>query len=446
MIYYLSGNYGYEQYRESGFATGDTIDASDASWIVSNIGDNLNRYPFLIEESGSGLIINGGTINGEVPLDMDWEDAYVNSAAVLVRDGEDVVIQDWVITRAWDGIRLNFESDGFLIDNVWMSEIRDDAIENDDGSGGTISNSLFDGIFAGISLADEGTPADAVDKVVTIDGVLLRMEPYLYKGEVTHFSPLKIEDSSPRLEITNSVFAVDSPDHRGLDRQEIGWEKIDVSENNYFLNLSDEPFPSDYPLPGEGWTILQGQEARDYWESVKSDWIAEFEGTEPDSDIPEEPVEEEPVSEEPVDVVSNETEEDPIAPTSPDVPSVDEEPTPDSPETVVSEEPEEEPVATTSPDEAPEGDETLQTVSTKHEKDESFVQKFFNLLLKVFGLDSGDNNDDVAHQPNGKMFKAAAASKDITLEDVVPVVPMEGEDEPYDTTQDDEPGISLEAA
>ena len=36
---------------------------------------------------------------------------------------------------------------------------------------------------------------------------------------------------------------------------------------NYYLNLSDTPFPSNYPLPPKGFTILQGQAARDFLSS-----------------------------------------------------------------------------------------------------------------------------------------------------------------------------------
>ena len=50
------------------------------------------------------------------------------------------------------------KNDEFTIDSVWLSEIRDDAIENDTGLNGTISNSLFDGVFVGISTGNR-TPS-----------------------------------------------------------------------------------------------------------------------------------------------------------------------------------------------------------------------------------------------------------------------------------------------
>lgn len=363
----ITGDRGYTQYREQGFSTGDTIDASDATWIVSNMGDDVNRYPFLIEDSDPGLTIIGGTIDGEIPLDMAWRDAYINSSGVLVRDFEDGEMSGWEISQAWDGIRLNGDSQNFTIEEAYMTKIRDDAIENDDGSGGVIKNSLFDGVFSGISVADEGTPSSASDNTVVIDGVLMRMESYLYKGEQTHFSPLKIEDSSPSVEIRNSVFAIEKPDHNGLWRQEIGWEKMEVSENNFFLNLSDEPFPKDYPLPGEGWTILQGQEARDFWESSRDDWIREF--------------------------GDNGTASEPSAP---DLVAAQESDTSDSDDPAQDDDVV---LASGSPPspgaaEAPGAEPVTEPVAEEDDDDGNFLSGLFDWILSIFGRDSDDDDDD----------------------------------------------------
>jgi Ca2+-binding RTX toxin-like protein len=70
-------------------------------------------------------------------------------------------------------------------------------------------------------------------------------------------------------------------DHIGQGRQAVAWEKTIDASGNYFLNLSDDPLPRDYPLPKSGFTILQGQAARAFWEDARSDWIAERGGTEP---------------------------------------------------------------------------------------------------------------------------------------------------------------------
>ena len=269
----LTGDYGFDQFRMA-FLDDVLIDASDARWSLANFGDTLNRYPVLVTDSRD-VLLRGGTIDGLVPLDMDWVEAYVNSAAVFSRDTGDVRFEDWRISRAWDGIRVSDDGgDGtFAIDRVWMSQIRDDAVENDDALSGTITNSLFDGVFVGISLTEDGTP-DRTDNLVTLDNVLIRLEAYEYKGEMTHQSIFKVADGvSPSLAIHNSVFAIETVAHAGYHYQRIAWDSVVESSGNVFLNLSDTLLPDDYPLPPEGFTVLQGQDARDFWALARAAWV-----------------------------------------------------------------------------------------------------------------------------------------------------------------------------
>ncbi|TPE49150.1 hypothetical protein [Amaricoccus solimangrovi] len=281
MMLKLTGDYGYSAWSlPKGSDTVDVIDATQASWIEANIGETLNLYPFRVAGGRSGLVIHGGAILGEVPLDTDWTVTYVNSAGVRVQDTPGVVIDGWRISRPWDGIRVVGASDGFTITDVRVSDSRDDAVENDDALSGTIADSLFDGVFSGISLGDGDV--DGSDNTVTLDGVLLRSKSFLYKGEITHGSPFKLDkgtpDITPHLRIHDSVIAIEDVDHAGQERLAKAWEKTVESSGNYFLNLSDDPLPSDYPRPGAGWTILQGQRARDFWAGKKDAWIAAHDG------------------------------------------------------------------------------------------------------------------------------------------------------------------------
>ena len=304
----LNKDFGYEDYDLSWGVVGGTIDATDATWIVANSrNDNpvegygadtgdlpINRYPLQVRDA-DGLTLLGGTITGEVPLSSDWTYTYrddypdgasANSAAIRIDDSRDATIEGWHITRAWDAIRVTGDSEDFLISNVWVSQTRDDAVENDDMLSGTIRDSLFEDVFSGISLGDSNAP-DGSDNVVTLDNVLLKSGSYLYKGEVTHVSPIKMDkdDSiTPNLRIVNSVFAIEDVDHGGQERLQKAWNKTIESSNNVFLNLSDDPLPSDYPRPGEGWTILEGQEARDHWEAAVAAFKEDFDGTDTDAD------------------------------------------------------------------------------------------------------------------------------------------------------------------
>ncbi len=272
----LTGDYGYNQYRYSG-GDATAIDATNATWTVANTGSQTNLYPFLVENSNTGIDLYGATIDGTVSMKAEWLDIYNNSAAFMLRDTKQADIYDLRISDAWDGVRIAGASDGFDVSNVWVSNIRDDAFENDNPVSGTIRDSLFDGVFSGISLGHKNM-SNATNEVLELDNVLIRAESYLFRGEMTHQSPFKMESKSPKLKITDSVIAIDDVNHIGQSRLKMAWDKTVESSGNVFLNLSDKPLPNDYPMPGKGWTVLQGQEARDYWEEARDGWIAAQDG------------------------------------------------------------------------------------------------------------------------------------------------------------------------
>jgi Ca2+-binding RTX toxin-like protein len=266
----LSGNYGYrDYYLRNGDA--DVINASSASWTLANMGSTTNRYPFRVDGNDPALRIIGGTINGQISQTMDWERLYVNSAAVMVGNVPQATIEDWRITRAWDAIRLGGNSNGFTIEDVWASDVRDDAIENDFQQGGTIRDSLFDNVFSGISTVGSGGSG----RTITLDGVLMRMKSYLYDGKVTHASPFKADSDGPRYEVHDSIIAIERVDHLGRERLEGAFDRMAEVTNSYFLNLSDQALPRWYPDIPDGFRYLQGNAARDFWADARADWVAE---------------------------------------------------------------------------------------------------------------------------------------------------------------------------
>ncbi|RWA76413.1 hypothetical protein EN836_07485 [Mesorhizobium sp. M1C.F.Ca.ET.193.01.1.1] len=280
----LSGDYGYRQYKVSGLPANTLIDATNASWIVANQGSPTNLYPFAVVNPGDNLLALGGTINGTVSQTAAWEDIYVNSAAVRINSAHSFAIDDWTITQPWDGIRVG-GTGTFLIEDSYVGNSRDDAVEDDDVIGGTIRDSLFDHVFSGVSLGDGDV--DGSHNTVTMDGMLLGMGEYLRKGEMTHGSPFKLDngtganDITPSLHFIDCVVAITDVHHNGQARLQHAWDKTVESHGNYYLNLSDTPLPSDYPMPPAGWTVLQGQAARDYWAQAKAAWHAAHDGTDP---------------------------------------------------------------------------------------------------------------------------------------------------------------------
>lgn len=295
----LTANYGYAVYTASNLAAGSVINAIGASWNLSNSANQypdadtsylegsgkINTHPFIIYSAGYGLKINGGTIWGEVPQTSDWQYSYNNSAAIRIDGAAGAIIDDWRIDKVWDGIRIrpiNGDSSNFLIDDLHISNVRDDAIENDYMLSGTVRDSLFDGVFVGMALAGNSTNPDGSGNTVTMDHVMMRMESYLYNGEMTHGSFFKTNTDAPAttpdIRIIDSVFAIEDVTPIHISRLQLAWDNVVESHGNVFLNLSDTPLPSSFPKPPAGFTILQGQQARDYWEACKAAWLANHDG------------------------------------------------------------------------------------------------------------------------------------------------------------------------
>lgn len=267
-----------------------------------------NSYPIVnpgVAPAGEPLgtpdaCFQGGLVQGEISLSADmfvWSSqpkGYCNSAAMDLKSNVSThqVVEGTRIDRVWDGIRFNgkncSQTPGLChhrIRHVWISNARDDCIENDGLGGLAIEDSLLDGCFAGIS-ADPGRcttcplPHRETDEI-HLSGVLMRLRafPYTYEGahQMHHVGAFKIHRKyGPDLAIENSVIAFEfyTPDRHGF--WDVGWKRIRRCSNNYLLWLSDEPFPSalGFPSPPGCFKILKGQVARAFWQERRVAWIA----------------------------------------------------------------------------------------------------------------------------------------------------------------------------
>jgi len=280
MAYTLTGDYGYKEYWVRN-ASGATIDATTADWhIAAN-----ETVPAINIYDSTGVVIDGGEIWGEVSQTAEWATTYNHMATGFrVSNSPNTTIRNVHIDGTWDGIRFipndslnvaNGNSKGWLIEDVRMTNIRDDAIENDFAETGTLRDSLLDGVFSAFGTVNN----QSAHGVLTIDDSIIIMKDYLKDGVMVHGSPFKFNTSDPQnnpdLKIVNSIIAVQDPSHNGMARLKEAWNHLTQSSGNYYLNLSDTPFPANYPLPPNGFTILQGQAARDFLQTEKSKWLAE---------------------------------------------------------------------------------------------------------------------------------------------------------------------------
>lgn len=290
-IIHLRGQQAFERLKFTPPAgvSGAALDARGATFTVANsrnpqptAGQDcdqgilpVNRYPLLIEQQDRTAIV-GGLFLSRVPQSSEWRATYCNSSVITFEGAPNGVVDGVRITGAWDAIRASRGSPGLLIVNSWISNARDDAVEDDFLQAATIRDTLIDGAFQGISVKprkDSGT-GDASNQTVTLSGVLLRLQEYSYK-EGRRFGALtKSDQRAPRFRVTNSVVAVDYAGGNSYPQfWATSWSKLTGSSNNLFLWLSDAPIPDFVPLPPSSFRMLRGQAARDAWTRAKNNWI-----------------------------------------------------------------------------------------------------------------------------------------------------------------------------
>ena len=287
-IVVLDQDYGRTQYRQTLQHT--LLDCKGGRWELSNIEAPLNRYPVFVDDDSHDVIMQGGEIHGNISLTGDWSEIYINSAAVYARNSSNILMKDWIVSQVWDGFRMG-GADGapaFQIENCWVHVARDDAVENERCVEGEISDCLFDHVFSGISLTHSNTSAadyyDREFRIFTVRDTIIRMHSFLRNGKIEQQPPFKLGDESCQLRLFNTVLAVDAPTMAGGARWPRLWNKLrSESEGNYLLNLSDTPLsdpgnpPAAHaaiPPAGSGFTLLEGQKARDFWEMRKAAWLA----------------------------------------------------------------------------------------------------------------------------------------------------------------------------
>ena len=233
-----------------------------------------NPYPIQIMRDDHVAIL-GGLVLGRVPQTSDWRDTYCNSAAVILKGASGAELNGMRIAGAWDGVRASQGSPNLVIRNVWMSDIRDDAFENDYLLPARVENSLLDGVFTAVSMKSGKGFGRRSGSQVAVSDSLVRLKEYPYKGERKYGSLSKNSENSPGLQLKNSVVAVDFAGGSTWNAYwQHTWSTLSPrSSGNTFLWLSDLPIPQSFPMPPASFQVRTGQAARQTWARAKLDWI-----------------------------------------------------------------------------------------------------------------------------------------------------------------------------
>lgn len=283
----LTGDFGHQPAVVRDLPEGSVVDARSGLFRVANSGtpvpsaeapcDGLdqpvNHYPLQIRDSPSVTLL-GGLFSGEVPLTSDWESTYCNSAGIVVRDSPGATVEGVRMRRVWDAIRIGEASSGVHLRGSWISEVRDDCIENDYLIGGLVEDTLLDGCFAGLSMRPPNGKKRTPDGgPFVLRDVLMRMQGYSYKGEIQEGPPFKADEDLADIEIHDSILVMGSRDTVSQLRLKIGWTRIGNCSGNLLLWTADTPWPKKFAPPPACFEIVEGEEARAILERSRKNWI-----------------------------------------------------------------------------------------------------------------------------------------------------------------------------
>ena len=278
----------------------DTTKKFDARGVTFIIPKDVSWGKVVLRGSPSdSMCWAGGYITSNqdwLPLDASWNtskygytgDGLYRNTTAIENFAKDLTITGVHVFNVSDGLRTTNATTSWTVKNVWEDYIRDDCLENDGGMSGTISDVLFDGCYSGVSNQD----VTATDKHITIDKMLLRMEPqpYPYHWDTKSYPRLFVNGYGttpfaydhvfkgnvagwPTFSITNSVILLE------YDRQDPQIfppkNRVTGCSNNTIIWLDDPAKAPTYLLtdfPGCFTIITDHQKALDFWAAKVVDW------------------------------------------------------------------------------------------------------------------------------------------------------------------------------
>jgi hypothetical protein len=277
----LAGDYGTQQFHWFAPADHTVFDARGARWRFQTYPVPLAADPVRITGGGQSACFIGGLIEGTNDPAAGWEETYERSNGAAIAFGGDEALADFVldgirIHNVWDGIRPRANADRFVITDVWLSDGRDDCIENDHFSTGTLEDSLLDGCHMAISARNPRDSESYGSRVLTIQNSLIRLKPFPKPREAMlrrhswardpgHAMFFKWRSTSMQLRLRDNVFMLEQlPNNQ---RQAIELPEATSCSKNVLVWLgSGDPGP----VPD----CFEVVRDRAVWDRAKADWVA----------------------------------------------------------------------------------------------------------------------------------------------------------------------------
>jgi hypothetical protein len=276
----LAGDHGFEQFHWFAPADRTAFDARGARWRFQTYPTPRSADPVRITGGGQDACFVGGLIEGSNPVAAGWEELYSQSNGAAFAFGGDEPLPRFVldgirIHNVWDGIRPRARADDFVIRSVWLSDVRDDCIENDHFITGVLDDALLDGCHMAISARNPRDPESYGTRVLTIENSLIRLKPFPKPREALlrrrawardpgHGMFFKWSGSSMKVRLHDNVFMLEQlPNNQ---RQAIDVPPMISCRNNVLVWLG----PGD---PGPVPDCFRVVRDRGVWERARAAWL-----------------------------------------------------------------------------------------------------------------------------------------------------------------------------
>jgi hypothetical protein len=252
------------RFRELALEPGTVIDARGASWSSAVVGDRPINMG-----GGPDICWQGGTITGEYPTSDTWERMH-DTNALNVEDPHTTIVGVRVHNYG-DAIDLDDAAADFIVRGVWLTQIRDDCIENDQYNTGLLEDSLLDGCYTALSARRNSSDSTTQggDNLWTIRNSLIRMEPMetVYKGTAPgngKFWKWDKDGVGVDMALHDNIWRADQPPTSGDYSLPIDY--LRSCSNNVMIWLGDGPFPGKLP---PCFTITTDPTV---WDDAVADW------------------------------------------------------------------------------------------------------------------------------------------------------------------------------
>jgi len=292
----------YTQKYEADEASNRGFDARNAEFIT-----DTPMWGTIDINSGSsitGMVWAGGYARSTKPWNASWLDHKATDQPNLPGRNS-AAIENWSFNTTITGMYTRNVHDAFRstsaenwrVQHCWSSYTRDDSIENDKFLTGSVYDCLFDGTYVGFSSRPDDNSLTANGNVMSIDKVLIRLQAMPYPFKWTEKPGIINENNEPYTGVGvpyghGSLFKITNDNSKDMHysiknsvfvgANNVNDEKFDFPDASLIDECSDITIiwlgSGSYPgyLPTNkfpnAFTILTGQEGRDFWIQKVTDW------------------------------------------------------------------------------------------------------------------------------------------------------------------------------